>query len=369
MIYLDHAATSFPKPPPVLDAIHRWFEQSGVSAGRGDSQLCRDVDAIVIACRRRLASWCGVPPQRLVFTSGATESLNRFLAGTLQPGDRVLTTALEHSSLVRPLVHLRETLGIEVEVLQPDPDTRIPAERFAAALARDRFRLVAFSHASNVVGCVLDASAICRVARSHGALSLLDASQSAGLLDLAVGADAVVGSAHKSLLAPPGLGFMAVGEDVVLRADRWGGTGSSTALDRQPEEWPTAFEPGTPNTPAIVGLAAALEYLDAETPAAILARELELIDQLRAGLGDHAEFYGPDSGPRIPIASFNVDGLDPAEAGLLLDAAGVHVRTGFHCAPWIHARLGAVGGTVRVSVGPFNRPDDIRRVTTALTGG
>jgi cysteine desulfurase / selenocysteine lyase len=369
-IYLDHAATSFPKPPAVLDAVGRWFREQGVSANRGDSQRCAEVAARVADVRARLGKMCGVPAHRVVFTSGATESLNLFLDGFLDHGDRYLTTSLEHSSLARPLRHLGERRALEGEVIPTDPEGRIEPRRFAAEMDRTPPRLVAFSHASNVLGTVLDARSICTDARQRGIITLLDASPTAGLLDLDVGADVVVGSAHKSLLAPPGLGFLAVREGVPLRVTRFGGTGSSVALDTQPETWPSAMESGTPNTPAILGLGAALDFIDERGRDAILEAELGLIDQFRIELKGRATLHGTGDGPRIPVLSFNVQGFDAAEIGLLLDAAGIEVRTGFHCAPHLFENLPhTAGGTVRVSVGPFNSASDVRELTTALPGG
>ncbi|MEE2886903.1 MAG: aminotransferase class V-fold PLP-dependent enzyme [Planctomycetota bacterium] len=368
MIYLDHAATSFPKPPAVLAAVQRWFSEQGVSASRGDSEACRTIAKAVDAIRHQMAAMCAVPDSRLVFTSGATDSLNTFLDGYLRSGDRVLTTALEHSSLVRPLVHLRQARGIEFDVIPPTGDGRVSPAGFAVALAQRSYRLVAFSHASNVTGAVQDAAEICRLARGHRSTSLLDASQTAGLLDLDVGADVVVASAHKSLLAPPGLGILAVREAVDLPPSRFGGTGSSVAMEQQPSEWPAAMESGTPNTPAILGLGAALEFLESRGRDTILAEELANLDELRTALQDRVTTYSPTAGPRIPVLSFNVHDLDPAEVGMLLAGAGIHVRTGFHCAPWLHEHLGtAAAGTVRVSLGPFSSRTDVLALTKALS--
>ena len=369
MIYLDHAATSFPKAPEVLKAVQTWFTDLGVSAGRGDSQACRIVAQQVDEVRHRCANICGVPAHRAIFTASATDSLNTFLNGYLRQGDRVLTTALEHSSLVRPLVHLRETRGIEFDVLPPGRDGRVSPAAFAVALAQRDYRAVAFSHASNVTGAVQDAEEICRLVRGHRSTSLMDATPTAGLLDLKVGADVVVASTHKSLLAPPGLGILAVAESIDLPPARFGGTGSSIALERQPSEWPEAMESGTPNTPAILGLGAALEFIENRGHDKILSDELAILDQLRLALQDRALCYGPAKGPRIPVLSFNMPELDPAEVGMILGSADIHARTGFHCAPWIHEHLGTqAAGTVRISVGPFTSQADILAVTKALPG-
>ncbi len=368
MIYLDHAATSFPKPTAVLAAVERWFRAVGVSAERGDGPACAEVGAAVAEVRTRLGTLCGMAPDRVAFTSGATEALNLFLRGFLRPGHRVLTTVLEHSSLVRPLRALQAELHLEIDVAPIDGDGRVATDDVERRLRAHAVDLVAFSHASNVLGSVQPAVELCALARRHGCATLLDASQSAGLLPLDVGADAVVASAHKSLLAPPGLGFLAVRPELSLRQTKQGGTGSARALDVHPSDWPAAFEAGTPNTPAIIGLRAALEWLCGRE-AALLAHGLALVDALRQRLAQRrgARLLGPATGPRLPILSFVLDDLDPAEAGALLAEAGIHVRTGFHCAPWLHAVLGTgAAGTVRASTGPFTQAADVLAVAGAL---
>jgi selenocysteine lyase/cysteine desulfurase len=372
VIYLDHAATSFPKPPGVLEAVAQWYRDYGVSADRGDSARCAEVGRLVEDTRTRLARLCGVPSARIAFTSGATESLNLFLRGFLRPSARVLTTALEHSSVVRPLVALRDELGIHIEVVPCDAHGAIDAERIVERLAAQRFDLLAFTHASNVVGSVLDARTLCAAARANGCATLLDACQSAGLLPLDVGADALAASAHKSLLGPPGLGFLAVRDGVALRPAKQGGTGSARALERHPDEWPAAFQAGTPNTPAILGLRAALRWLDERRMDELLAHGLRCADALREELEERggASVLGPPPGtaPRLAIVSFTLADLDPSEVGAMLADAGIHVRTGYHCAPWIHAPLGtAAAGTVRASFGPFVSADDVRAVARALS--
>lgn len=371
MLYLDQAATSFPKPAPVLAAVRRWFEELGVSADRGDSRRCSEVARDVHAARSGIGRLVGMPAERVAFTSGATESLNLFLRALLRPDDRVLTTAFEHSSVVRPLVALGRERGIRFEVLAPDPDGRLDPARVAAALEAFQPRLLVSTHASNVTGVVLDVAAFAELAHRAQCTMLLDASQTAGMLDLRVGADAIAASAHKALLAPPGLGFLAVREGLDLPAQKQGGTGSSTALAEHPTAWPLAFEAGTPNTPALLGLAAALRWAEANPAGPRLATALQRIDELLDQLGRdrRCRLLHPRSGPRIPVLSFVHDELDPAEIGAILDAAGMHVRSGFHCAPWLHRHLGtAAAGTVRISPGADISAADIRAVSAILAG-
>lgn len=369
MIYLDQAATSFPKPPAVLAAVQRWFTESGVSADRGSSQRCAAVARTVQEARAGIGALVGLPAARVAFTSGATEAINLFLRALLRPGDRVLTTAFEHSSVARPLTALQRERGIEVRVLPPDRDGGLGPGTVAAALAAERPALFAFTHGSNVTGAVFDAPALCALARAHGARSFVDVSQTIGLLPVACGADAYSGSAHKALLAPPGLGFLAVAEHLSLPPQKQGGTGSSRALDEHPSAWPTAFEAGTPNTPAIVGLAAALRPGVAPSPAERLRGALAHADALTERLrGDPGvRLLLPPTATRLPIVSFVAAAMDPAEIGAMLDAADVHARTGHHCAPWIHRHLGTErAGTVRLSPGHELSADDIRAVSAAL---
>ncbi|MCA8948108.1 MAG: aminotransferase class V-fold PLP-dependent enzyme, partial [Planctomycetes bacterium] len=239
----------------------------------------------------------------------------------------------------------------------------------ATALARLRPRLFVFTHASNVTGALFDAAVLCALAREHGALSLLDVSQTAGLFDLAVGADAVAGSCHKGLHGPPGLGFLAVRPGLELLPQKQGGTGSSVALAEHPTAWPQAFEAGTPNTPAIFGLLAALEWLEASgrdrLAAAALGHTSALAERLAADPG--VRLLQPPPGPRTAVLSFVHQSYDPAELGALLAAAGVHARTGFHCAPWLHAHLGTGdAGTVRLSPGPLLSAADTTAAAAAL---
>jgi cysteine desulfurase/selenocysteine lyase len=366
-LYLDHAATSFPKPASVLAAVQRWYEQLGVSGDRGDGSATTTVRREVLAVRTRLGTWLDVPRERVAFTSGATESLNLALRALLRPGDHVLTTAFEHSSVVRPLRHLQRERALRLDVLPPDADGSLSPDAVRTALAA-RPRLFVCTHASNVTGACFDAAAFCELARGVGTTTLLDASQTAGLVDLRVGADLVVGSGHKGLHGPPGIGFLAVRADLDLAPQKQGGTGSSTALDEHPNTWPAAFEAGTPNTPAILGLGAALAWLDQQRPAALLARGLDLLAALATALAPvpGVRVLAPRRGARVPVLSVVRDGFDPAELGAMLASAGIQARSGHHCAPWLHDHLGTPHGTLRFSPGPSQPGDWLDRVLAAI---
>jgi selenocysteine lyase/cysteine desulfurase len=368
MIYLDHAATSYPKPAAVLDAVQRWFRDIGVSEARGDSSRCRTAAQEVASARELLGDLVGLRGDRVAFCSGATEGLNLALRALLQPGDAVLTTAFEHSSVVRPLRVLERERSLRVHVLAPKPGGSLSLDDAATALATGRPRLFVFTHASNVTGTCTEAAALCELARQYDCRTLLDASQTAGLVDLRVGADVVVGSGHKALHGPPGIGFVAV-NGLELPPQKQGGTGSSRALEEHPRAWPQAFEAGTPNTPGIFGLGAALRWVKEQEPARLLAHGLARVDELREGLKRKpgVRLLSPAAGPRVPILSFVHGGYDPAELGALFDSADIHVRTGFHCAPWLHAFLGTQkGGTVRLSPGPATTSEDVARVLAAF---
>ena len=366
MIYLDHAATSFPKPEAVRDAVQRWFTSVGVSPDRGEGPATRASREVVARCREGIARRTGHPASRVAFCSGATEGLNLSLRALVEPGARVLTTCFEHSSVVRPLTAMQAHQGVTVRRCAS-------TDELLQALDADRPDLLVITHASNVTGLVLPAATLCARARELGVRVLLDASQTAGYLPLDCGAHVVVASAHKALHGPPGLGFVSADPDLELRPQKQGGTGSSSALDVHPSDWPTAFEAGTPNTPALFGLDAALSWLDERGDAALLADALLRVDELRRALQGaegfrllHARDDAPDDA-RTPVLSLVHASYDPAELGAVLAGAGVHARAGFHCAPWIHEHLGtATTGTLRLSPGPETTGDEVRAVVDLL---
>ncbi len=368
MIYLDHAATSFPKPPQVLAGVQRWFNDIGVSADRGDGPRCQDARAEVAAARSLVATLTGTKSDLVAFHSGATESLNLLLRALLRAGDGVVATAFEHSSVARPLVTLQRERNLRLHVIAPDADGALSVDSVAAALAAHRPNVFVFPHASNVTGACFDAAAFCDVARRAGVVTVLDACQTAGLFDLRVGADFVVASGHKALLGPPGIGFLA-SRDRELAPQKQGGTGSSAALAEHPTRWPAAFEAGTPNTPAIFGLAAALRHRDDAVRSAALAASVANTVALAEALTrlSGVRLVAPTGYARAPVLSFVHADLDPAEIGAMLASADIHVRTGFHCAPWLHRHLGTdLAGTVRVSPGPDLTAAEIAAVVAVL---
>lgn len=375
MIYLDHAATSYPKPVAVLTAIQHWFADIGVSADRGDGPRTQEARSLVQRLRANIARRTGHEASGVAFCSGATEGLNLTLRALLAPGAHVLTTPFEHSSVVRPLLTLREPRKLQIDVALKggnDPwSTGALEQALCDTITALAPTVLVFSHASNVIGTALDATRLCKVAREHGTISVVDASQTAGYLPLNVGADIVVASGHKALHGPPGIGFVSVSPQFAqtLAPQKQGGTGSSQALEQHPTAWPQAFEAGTPNTPALFGLAAALDWLDQEGEASLLTRSMQALAQLRSGIGALAgmQALGADTETQLPVLSVTHDDYDPTELGTVLASADVHARSGFHCAPWMHTALGTEqAGTLRLAPGPLTTAHEVETVLEIL---
>lgn len=374
MIYLDHAATSFPKPLEVWQAMERWFRDLGVDAARGTSRRHEQVALEVDECRQRLGRLCGVPARNVVFCSGATEALNLALKGILAPGARVWTTRLEHNAVVRPLIGLRERLGIEVRFFEP-ASCRVEPEQIRDALEREPPPdLFVFSHASNVTGAVQDFTPVAGMLRQAGARILADCAQTAGRLDLrALDVDAYAIPGHKGLHGPPGIGALCLAEALPVVALKEGGTGSSLATDRMPRELPQALEAGTPNTPGILGWLAGIRWTEARGIPRIHEHECNLVEGLRQALapleeaGKLRRIGAASREGFVAVLSLTFDELDPAEVALALEQNEIHVRAGFHCAPYVHAYIGSEeGGTARLSLGACNTAEEVARAAEVI---
>lgn len=369
MIYLDNAATSWPKAPGVAEAMARFLQEEAGNPGRSGHRLARAASARVQATRQALARLLGVSePERVVFTLNATDALNLALKGLLRPGDRVITSRMEHNSMTRPLRAL-QAAGVEVVKVSCFSDGLVEAEAVAQALRRPT-RLLAITHASNVAGTIQPVAELARLAHEAGAWVLVDGAQTVGALPLQVeelGADLLAFSGHKGLLGPTGTGGLYVGPGIELRPVREGGTGTHSESDAQPEELPHRLESGTPNTVGLAGLGAALDYLERRGLEAIREHERRLVEVLRDGLGKipGLTLYGPrDPRSQAGVVSFTLEGWPPTEVAAILDASfDVAVRPGLHCAPDAHRTLGTFpAGTVRLSPGPFNTVDEMDQV-------
>ncbi len=309
---------------------------------------------------------------RFVFAENATAALNQAIKGLLRPGDHVVTTSVEHNSVMRPLRRMAGA-GVSVTVVPAGRDGVVDAAAMAAAIRRTT-RLVAAVHASNVTGAIQPVDAIVRAARARGAYTLLDASQTAGALPVSVSAlpvDLLAAPGHKGLLGPQGTGFLYVRDGVPLVPLVEGGTGTRSEDDHQPDFYPDALESGTQNSVGAAGLAASLAWLLRKGVDAVRRKELELVAALLDGLEriPGVTVYGPrDPERRVAVVPFRVAGMDPAETGRRLEAeAGVLVRAGLHCAPGCHRTIGTFPeGTVRASLGPFTTKKEIARFLSAL---
>ncbi|MFG0333596.1 MAG: aminotransferase class V-fold PLP-dependent enzyme [Maioricimonas sp. JB049] len=375
-IYLDNAATSWPKPDTVYAAVDRYQRELGVAVGRGASRRGADVQAIVDRCRQRAARLLNAPsPQQIVFTFNGTDGLNLALHGVLRPGDHVVSTVAEHNSILRPLREMQDRLGIDVTLVDVDDAGRLDPDEIAAAM-RDETALVAMTHASNVTGVIQPAEAVGRIVADSGALLLLDAAQTAGHLPIDVmelQVDLLACPGHKGLLGPLGTGLLYCrpGIEERLRPVRQGGTGSRSEDDRQPETLPDRYESGNHNAPGLVGLEQGLAWLEEQEPGRLRADEIELTAALLAGLAaiDNVIVYGPPAEQRVGVVSFNIEGIEPQVlAGLLDESFGIETRAGLHCAPRMHRAIGtaALGGTVRMSVGPMTTADELATALSAV---
>ena len=374
MIYLDNAATSWPKPAAVARAVRQMVAAGAGNPGRTSHQSAMNAALMVQACRERLAQLFGIQnPLRICFMANTTEALNLAIKGVLKPGDHVLCSSMEHNSVWRPLTALEER-GIELTVVETDACGVADASEIEKRI-RGNTRLIAVLHASNVSGTIQPIAAIGRVARERGIAFLVDAAQTAGSIPIDVEAmkiDLLAFPGHKGLLGPQGTGGLYVREGVELRPLKEGGTGSESLNSRQPSFYPDRLESGTLNLPGIAGLNESLRYLLRRGVASIERKEAALMQQLLAGLAgiDGVVVYGPGvEVPRAAVVSFNIRGMDSEYVATQLEArADIACRPGWHCAGLAHRTLGTEkSGTVRLSPGGFTKPAEIETALGAIT--
>ena len=366
MIYLDNAATSWPKPPQVLRAAAGVMTQPFGNPGRGGHKASLRAGRVVSACREALAELLGGAPERIIFTLNCTDALNTALRGSLRRGDHVLVTHDAHNAVMRPLAGLERRGEISLGVLRAGEDGLIAPEAIDEAV-QPATALCVLTHASNVTGTVQPVRALIAAVHRYGLPVLLDAAQTAGTEDLrGIGADMIAMPGHKGLLGPMGTGVLWLGEHDTPRPLREGGTGSASESVQQPELLPDRYESGTLQLPAIAGLLQGVRFVQANGPA---IREYEgyLIDMLRNGLSELSEVtvYGSADAPHVGVLSFNLQGRECAEVADLLDRRGFCLRGGLHCAPCMHRWLGTQG-TVRASVGPYSTEAEIKSLIAAV---
>lgn len=376
MIYLDNAATSWPKPPAVAEAMVHYLDRVGANPGRAGHRLAVEAARIVYAAREAVAGLLGVPdPLRVVFGANATEALNLAMGGLLRPGDHVITSSMEHNSVMRPLRAL-ERQGVRVTVVGCSPEGVLDPAAIAAAIRPDT-RMIILNHASNVVGTILPVAEVGQIARRHGVLLLADAAQTAGTIPIDMKAEAIdllAFTGHKSLYGPMGTGGLIIGERVdpsLLNPLKRGGTGSRSEWEEQPDFLPDSCESGTLNAVGLAGLTAGIRWVVQRGIEAIRAHEMMLAQRLIDGLRAIPKVivYGTlDASRQTATVSFNIAGLEPSEVGLRLDEEyGILCRVGLHCAPAAHKTLGTFPtGTVRFGLAALNRPEEVDAAINAV---
>ncbi|WP_042198226.1 aminotransferase class V-fold PLP-dependent enzyme [Paenibacillus camerounensis] len=374
LVYLDHAATSWPKPPEVAAAMMEALEHSGANAGRGNHSLAIGTGRVLVRARCELAELFGISnAQDIAFTHNTTMGLNMAIKGTLRAGDHVISTMTEHNSVRRPLEYLRRTMGIKIDYLQVDEEGQISLTALKQ-LFRPSTKMVICNHSSNLLGSILPVSEIGMIAKAHNAVYLVDAAQSAGVLDINVremNIDLLAFPGHKGLLGPQGTGGIYISPELELEPLMHGGTGSQSESSEQPDVRPDRYEAGTQNAVGIAGLLAGVRKIKSIGIAKIHHDEWLLTQQLMEGLSGISglRMLGPKPGaPRSGIVSFTVEGQESAAIAHRLDREyNIAVRAGMHCTPLAHKAAATLeSGAVRVSVGVSSTEHDIKRMLDAM---
>ena len=382
IVYLDNAATSFPKPDQVLTAARDFYAAFGVNPGRTGCDLCLAAEQMILQTRKRLSAFfnpsavaAGKPkdPKRLIFTLNGTMSLNLIVNGMVGPGDHVVTTMVEHNSVIRPVNHRVRDAGATATYVVPDGEGYIDPEDIRKAI-RPNTKLVIVNHASNVTGVVQDVQAIGKVCRELGVPLAVDTAQTAGVLPIDMtecNISFLAFTGHKGLLAPTGTGGICVADDAEIRGTIYGGTGVRSADPYHLEEYPYRLEAGTQNLAGIAGLSAGLDWLEENGMDNVRRHEMELMAELQNGLAEipGVKIWGTKRlDRRVATLSITVANYDPSDVGTILDAEHtVLVRTGLHCAPLIHDHMGSSPrGTVRFSIGPYNTREHVAAAIRAV---
>ncbi|NTW77364.1 MAG: aminotransferase class V-fold PLP-dependent enzyme [Syntrophaceae bacterium] len=375
MIYFDNAATSWPKPPEIIAAMQNYLQNIGGSPGRSGHRLSIEAARIVFDTREKLAQLFNVPdPLQIVLTKNATEALNIAIFGLLKPGDHVITSSMEHNSVMRPL-RMMETKGVDITVMPCDEAGLIDPAQIVGAIKKNT-KAIFITHASNVTGTVMPVADVGRIARDYGLTLCVDAAQTAGsypidVLDMNI--DLLAFTGHKSLLGSSGTGGLYIREGLEKNIEPLcvGGTGSRSEMESQPDFMPDRYEAGTPNTAGIAGLQAGVEFVLSKGISEIKSKEENLTKMFIEGIKSLPGIilYGHTSVERrIPVVSFNIAGMDAGAVALELDERfEIMSRPGLHCAPAAHKTIGTYpAGTVRFSFSYFNTREQIIKALEAL---
>ena len=373
MIYLDNAATTFPKPEEVYEEVMKCMREYGANPGRSGHRLALEAGRVIYDTRETLSKMFNIKnPMNLAFTCNGTDGLNIAIKGIFKSGDHVITSTMEHNSVLRPLKDI-EKKGVELTIVECDEKGFINLDDIEKSI-KENTKAVITTHASNVTGTIFPIKQIGELAHANNLIYIVDAAQTAGLYDIDVvdmNIDVLVFPGHKSLLGPQGTGAIYIGEDICIDCTKQGGTGSSSESLIQPDIMPDKFESGTPNTPGIAGLGKGAKFIMNRGMRNIRLHEQELTKYFLDGLNEIEEIiiYGPnDAEKQAPVISINIKDADSSEVGYLLDSEfDIAVRTGLHCAPLAHETIGTLqSGTIRFSIGYFNTKDDIDQALDAL---
>ncbi|UCG28111.1 MAG: aminotransferase class V-fold PLP-dependent enzyme [Bacteroidales bacterium] len=375
IIYLDNAATTFPKPPEVYDFMNEFYRKHGVNPGRSGYDMTLETEEIVHGTRKMLTEFFnGTDPNRLTFSYNASDSLNMIIDGLTSKGDHVITSNLEHNSVLRPLYHKLHDKVIEVTYIPFDSKGYIDPDDVKKAIKKNT-KLVILNHGSNVIGTVQPIGEAGNICRESGILFAVDASQTAGVIKIDVremNIDVIAFTGHKCLMGPTGIGGSYVCENVPIKGTRFGGTGVRSAYPFHLEEFPYRLECGTLNIIGVAGLHAGQKWLHEKGIEKIHEQEMYLWDKLRKALQEieNVVTYCADSAENHnAVLSFNIKGWDSGDVGTILDVDyNIACRTGLQCAPLVHAGLKTdrIHGTVRLSLGPFNTEEHIDLAVEAI---
>jgi cysteine desulfurase family protein len=376
---MDNAATSFPKPRDVYQAMENYAQQIGASAGRGAYREAIEAGSLISDCRRRLCKlFNGEKHEHFIFTLNCTDALNLAMKGLIDPREKshVVCAQIDHNSILRPLQEMADRGWVEQTRIRIDPSTGlIDPDDVRKSLRRDT-KFIAIGHASNVTGTVQPIRQIGAIAREHAVPLIVDAAQSAGHVPIDVQADNIdllAAPGHKALLGPLGTGFLYIrpGIEKILRTMREGGTGSISEEPRQPDFMPDRYEAGSHNAIGIIGLAEGVRWILNQGIEQLAQHDLDLVRTFIDGINiDGLTYFGPQGVKnRLGVFSLRIDGYEPQELSAILEASyGILTRSGIHCAPLIHQTLGTLetGGTTRFSFGPFLSKQDVKFATDAL---
>ncbi|MBS5953527.1 MAG: aminotransferase class V-fold PLP-dependent enzyme [Paraclostridium bifermentans] len=373
-IYLDNAATSYPKPTVVADSIYNFMINNGTTSGRGSYKKAMESDRLVYETRKLIGGLFNFnDPKKVILTSNVTESLNLAITGILKKGDHVITSSLEHNAVWRCLKTLERDIGINITKVKASKEGYTNPEDVQKSI-KENTKLIIFTHASNVLGTIQPIREIGKIAKNHNIPFLVDAAQTAGAYPIDIQRDNIsllAFTGHKSLLGPMGTGGLIVNCDENITPLKSGGTGGDSSYEYQPDYYPNKLETGTLNVSGLVGLRESIKFINKETINKIHNKERDLVKYAldRLTTIDDLEIYGPkDSEKIVSVISFNVKGLKPEDVGFELDDKyNIMVRTGLHCAPNAHEIIGTKEiGAIRIGIGYFNSKEDIDKLIYSL---